>query len=615
MAESKGPYTPKQEKKSDTRPPWGKRLWARTGFGDKTPSLTATSGGGGSRTVLEMWSGLAAMGAGILAVAAVVLSAALGPELAVGFVVDRTEILLPLTLLLAIALPGLQTRQAGLSGRIGWAGFILAMIGVVTATAFIAYLAVMKAFFVLAPPELTLGRSLSLAIVAGPVTLVGIAVFGIATARANVLPRWAAVMFALGVPVGYAIEVVFAFPLAELRLPFYVAFFAGLAISALGLIILGHALWAHARLKKELSKRLPELSGSYSSRNRMPRTGFGDKTLWDWLQLLIVPIVLAVASFWFTLQQDTRQQATEEQRAQDAALQAYLDKTGELMLKQDAPLRESEEGDEVNTLARSRTLTVLSTLDGERKARVVLFLYESRLIIKDRPVLELRGADLSDAAFLGLANLSDASLQGVNLSNANLSGANLSGADLSGADLSGADLSNANLSNANLSGVNLGDAELSYANLSGANLSEGEHPPGRYVQGAYLGDANLEGADLSGADLRHAYVIEGDSADLYDADLRGADLRGANLWRSYFREANLSDANLSDASLQGVNLSNANLSGANLSGADLSYGANLSGANLSGADLRPAFGVTEEQLEEQTKKLEGATMPDGSKHS
>jgi uncharacterized protein YjbI with pentapeptide repeats len=50
------------------------------------------------------------------------------------------------------------------------------------------------------------------------------------------------------------------------------------------------------------------------------------------------------------------------------------------------------------------------------------------------------------------------------------------------------------------------------------------------------------------------------------------------------------------------------LSGTNLSGAD------LSGADLSGADLSGAAGITNEELEQQSKSLEGAIMPDGSKH-
>ena len=60
--------------------------------------------------------------------------------------------------------------------------------------------------------------------------------------------------------------------------------------------------------------------------------------------------------------------------------------------------------------------------------------------------------------------------------------------------------------------------------------------------------------------------------------------------------------------LVNIELRDAILSDADLSGADLSY------ATLSGANLLNARDVTEEQLEEQAKNLEGATMPDGSIH-
>jgi hypothetical protein len=70
---------------------------------------------------------------------------------------------------------------------------------------------------------------------------------------------------------------------------------------------------------------------------------------------------------------------------------------------------------------------------------------------------------------------------------------------------------------------------------------------------------------------------------------------------------------LAGADLSGANLSGADLSGANLSGADLS-GANLSGADLSDAYLEDAKGITSEGLELQARHLEGATMPNGSKH-
>src|SRR3712207_4194524 len=47
-------------------------------------------------------------------------------------------------------------------------------------------------------------------------------------------------------------------------------------------------------------------------------TGFRGMTVRDWLQLLIVPFALAVVGFWFTMQQDARQQEIEDRRAQQA---------------------------------------------------------------------------------------------------------------------------------------------------------------------------------------------------------------------------------------------------------------------------------------------------------
>jgi hypothetical protein len=47
-------------------------------------------------------------------------------------------------------------------------------------------------------------------------------------------------------------------------------------------------------------------------------TGFRGKSVWDLLQLLIVPLALAVIGFLFTMQQDSRQQEIENQRAQQA---------------------------------------------------------------------------------------------------------------------------------------------------------------------------------------------------------------------------------------------------------------------------------------------------------
>jgi hypothetical protein len=104
-----------------------------------------------------------------------------------------------------------------------------------------------------------------------------------------------------------------------------------------------------------------QAAGEKQGRKPWTLREFGGKTLWDWLQLLVVPVVLSLITVAFALWQDQRQQRTEnqrtdaerqlaEQRAQDEALQDYLDQMGSLLLEKD--LRTSEEKSEVQTLAR-----------------------------------------------------------------------------------------------------------------------------------------------------------------------------------------------------------------------------------------------------------------------
>src|SRR5215203_3931137 len=152
-------------------------------------------------------------------------------------------------------------------------------------------------------------------------------------------------------------------------------------------------------------------------------TGFANKTLWDWLQLLVVPAMLALVGFLLAEAQENIQQQAEESRAQDAqdeALQAYLEGMGNLLL--DEGLITSQEDEEVRTLARARTLTILGRVDGARKRSVVQFLYESQLIEKDQPIVSL-----SDA-FLGGADLSD--IRGVTPEELEATAFSLSGAKM-----------------------------------------------------------------------------------------------------------------------------------------------------------------------------------------
>ncbi len=259
-------------------------------------------------------------------------------------------------------------------------------------------------------------------------------------------------------------------------------------------------------------------------------SGFADKTLWDLLELAIIPVVLAIGGYLFSRtqrkvereiadQRDKTEREIAADRSQEDLLQTYLDRMTELLLEKG--LRESKDESEVRAVARARTLTVLRGLDKTRKGLLLEFLYESKLINTDKPVINLR----------------DANLSGANLSLINLSRANLGGTILEGA----------HLERGRLHGAILGKAHLEAAHLESAHLQEAN------LHGAILESAHLEAANLQGADLRGA-ILEG--AHLEEADLQGADLRQAN----------------------------------------------LTGAT-----------ITEEQWS-QAKSLEGATMPDGTKH-
>jgi uncharacterized protein YjbI with pentapeptide repeats len=330
---------------------------------------------------------------------------------------------------------------------------------------------------------------------------------------------------------------------------------------------------------------------------RSPWSGFGSyinpkgevqhyKTLWDWMQMLIVPLALAAFGTWFTHRRESLTREIEEARTREERLQNYFDRMTELML--DKGLRRSEPGAEARDIARARTLTVLRSLDGERKAALLRFLFEADLIAKDKSVIIL-----SDADFRG----------------ANLAGADLRGADLDGADLDGADLRWADLGGANLDGADLGEAHLTGAHLGGAHLTRADLG-GAHLDGAYLGEAHLGGANLTGAHLVGADLIRADlgGANLTKAHLTRAHLVGANLTRAHLGGADLGGAYLIWADLRGADLGGADLGGAYLGGVDGE--GNLTGAHLVGANLSGAMRLTQIQVD-SAKGSEDTKLPQG----
>lgn len=300
------------------------------------------------------------------------------------------------------------------------------------------------------------------------------------------------------------------------------------------------------------------------------------KTLWDWLQLLVVPAVLALGALWVNYTQknteiDLAEQARNQERQiatdrqQEAALAAYYDRMTDLLLNHG--LRESADGTEVRSIARAVTLAVLRGLDGGRRTQAFRFLFEARLITPPEPVIDLTGAELSDVDLSGM-NLTKFSLSSVRLVRARLSNTNLTEADMSFANLSGARLDVATLSH-----TQLVKADLSGAELAGAKLVHADLPSTR------LANASLSWVDLSEANLAHADL---QSANLTHASLIHADLTQANLKQANLTEANLTAADLSYAQFAGARLTWVNMQHALLHDVD------LTGLDLSQTDLQEA---------------------------
>jgi uncharacterized protein YjbI with pentapeptide repeats len=299
-------------------------------------------------------------------------------------------------------------------------------------------------------------------------------------------------------------------------------------------------------------------------------TGFSDyitpkgeflrgKTFWDWMGLLLIPLVLGIGAFFLNRSERKIEREIAIDRQQEDALQAYLDRMSDLLLKENLQTSEKEK---IRNVARIRTITVFQGLDPRRKRYVILFLKE--------------------AGFLTLQQIFGGDEREIDLAEISLDNIRFEGVNLAGANLRKASLRNSKLNNAILSNAKLNEAHLDYADLREVQLD------GASIFKSSLFEANLERANLTFADLQIA-------------DLRGCNLSGANL----------TNASLIGANLRGCNLSGANLTGASLCNANLANVFML-GANLIRADLRGAR-VSTEQLAE-ARYLQGALMPDGKMH-
>jgi uncharacterized protein YjbI with pentapeptide repeats len=243
-----------------------------------------------------------------------------------------------------------------------------------------------------------------------------------------------------------------------------------------------------------------------------------EKTLWDWLGLVVVPLtLLGLGAILEELQQsraDREAQAEQEIAELDQReeiLQNYIDRLSELLIDKSliatdfelqpttqaqATLKQQELLNAAKNVIRARTLSILRRLgtDGDRKGDVIRFLIDTGIVSKLD--LNLSGAKLSNAKLRGAklrgAKLRDADLTGADLIGADFSTVDFNIADFSGANLTCVDFTKATLILVNLSGANLDCTNLSRANLSGArNWTEEQLAQALLCQTQLPPEANL----------------------------------------------------------------------------------------------------------------------------
>jgi hypothetical protein len=198
-------------------------------------------------------------------------------------------------------------------------------------------------------------------------------------------------------------------------------------------------------------------------------------TLWDWVQLLIVPAVIAGGGVWFNRQQQEREREIAEQRAQDDAVQSYLDQMTQLLVAHSSQKALSDYM--TREVVHARTLHVLTRLDQDseeapRRRALLQFLYKTGLLTQGQPVR--RVSDENYGILFG-ANLKSSNLEDLELIEARLIGANLRNVNLRGANLRDADLRDADLRDVKLGisentrkATNLKNCDFGGANLQGA---------------------------------------------------------------------------------------------------------------------------------------------------
>ncbi len=269
----------------------------------------------------------------------------------------------------------------------------------------------------------------------------------------------------------------------------------------------------------------------WSSQNGL--LSFDSITLWDWLDLLLIPLSLALAGFIFTRSERLRKNNSDNQKLQDSLLISYLDKMKELVI--DRNLSQCNSTDSISLYARAITFTTLTQMSGINKGLMLRFLAETGIINGESPPVNMQGADLDKLDFYSF----DIHEKWPYLENTYV---------IKGISFNKINLAKANLAYSSFDHISITDSDLSFSFLLGVDFTDASIENCKMYY-AKLQEANLTNVNISGSDLRGAMLI---SANLRGAVIVNSRLEGATFGANYFTGSRARDAILDKIDLSGT---------------------------------------------------------------
>ena len=282
-----------------------------------------------------------------------------------------------------------------------------------------------------------------------------------------------------------------------------------------------------------------EYTGSIAKEDR-------GKTLWDVLELVIIPVGGALIAYFFNKSLKENEQRLIDERVKiereilidqqrEIALQSYMMTMHNLIEKND-PCH-SLPGDEIRNFVTTITQSTLNKLDGKRKGLVIKFLYGANFLYRKDPIVSLEYSDLSDI------DLSNTDLESINfklatLKNANFYQTKLKNASFEKVFLDSTKFYSTNLNNADFSYAYGENVIFDLAVLSNANL-----------ENSYFPKASFDSADLTDANFEYAYLKSTRYfwSELTNTNFRSAILLEADFLNSYEKNTNFEYARLNNA--------------------------------------------------------------------